>query len=166
MKGWFFIGGFFSWKPLLQFEGFGDRVIFSLFDKIYLHPVLGLYYSYCKNCIEIPVLETVLFVLRVASSAIEFKSYYKGKFFIALEPGRLSLNFCSEMFGLHNLGFSEKGIIERLVFGWGILRLEASSFFRRMSADAGSSCLQLSMMLNLLFHLKVAAYPKVLVSFL
>ena len=33
-----------------------------------------------------------------------------------------------------------------------------------ITADAGSSCLQLSMMLNFLFHLKVAAYPKSLLK--
>ena len=38
-------------------EGFGDRVIFTLFERISLHLVLSSYYSYCKNCIEIPVRE-------------------------------------------------------------------------------------------------------------
>ena len=38
-------------------ERFGDRVIFTLFERISLHLVLGLYYSDCKNCIEIPVRE-------------------------------------------------------------------------------------------------------------
>ena len=37
-------------------ERFGDRVIFTLFERISLHLVLGLYYSDCKNCIETPVL--------------------------------------------------------------------------------------------------------------
>ncbi|MCP5512449.1 MAG: hypothetical protein H7A24_11245 [Leptospiraceae bacterium] len=49
------------------------------------------------------------------------KSLHKKR---SAETDPLSLNFCSEMFGLRNLGFSEKSIIERLVCYWGILWLE------------------------------------------
>ncbi|MCP5513415.1 MAG: hypothetical protein H7A24_16125 [Leptospiraceae bacterium] len=43
-------------KASFLIEGFGDRVIFTLFEIIYLLPVLGSYCIYRKNCIEILVL--------------------------------------------------------------------------------------------------------------
>ena len=68
LEAFLLIEGYFHYMegsfPLI--EGFGDRVIFTLFEIFYLHPVIGSYYIYRKNCIEIPVL---------------------GKFFYAFDPG-------------------------------------------------------------------------------
>ena len=58
-----FCWGILWLEAFVLVEGFGDRVIFSPFDRIYFHPVLGSYYSYCKNCIEISVLEEDSFLL-------------------------------------------------------------------------------------------------------
>ena len=58
LEAFLLIEGYFHYMegsfPLI--EGFGDRVIFTLFEIFYLHPVLGSYCIYRKNCIEIPVL--------------------------------------------------------------------------------------------------------------
>ena len=57
LEAFLLIEGYFHYMegsfPLI--EGFGDRVIFTLFEIFYLHPVIGSYYIYRKNCIEIPV---------------------------------------------------------------------------------------------------------------
>ena len=50
-------GFFHCMEPLLLIERFGDRVIFTIFERISLELLLNSYYSNCKNCIEIPVLE-------------------------------------------------------------------------------------------------------------
>ena len=45
---------FYSMEAYFPVEGLGERVIFTLLEILYLYLFLGSYYSFCKNCIEIP----------------------------------------------------------------------------------------------------------------